>query len=651
MKITQLVLLLISCFPIISQGQTFSREFGSLSQEEVDLKEYALDKDAEAVVIFDIAKSHFPRVENSFDVTFERTTRIKILSEAGIKWAEVEIPFYQEEGLKEIIFDIQAFSYNFEGNQIEKTPLDVSNTYNEKLNEHWMVKKFAIPNVKAGSIIEYRYKIDSPYKFNLRDWEFQWRIPVVHSEYEVHMIPFYEYSWLLQGSNRFDDKVTAVDRTDRQFGSVTFRDKIHRYIMKNVPAFDNEAFITSINDYIIKLDFQLSRINYPNGSALNIMTTWKEMIRSMVGYKDFGKYQNKAEKLASKLLDQKMLEGKTEKEKFEYVLDYVKNNFNWNQTYGYYTTKSASKFVEHKFGNVAEVNLFTIGLLKKAGIEAYPVLISTRSHGKIKYDYPFSHFFNYVVILSNIEGQTILSDATEALGLNNRIPTRCINDKGLIINKEKVEWVGLECLFLSEINTLMEMEIGEENVLTSQITQTSTEYDALASRYNYSGDIQSVREKLEEDGYRIEEESIAIKNLKSKGKPFAIKYQLETKPEVVGNKIYLAPFLKETPSDNPFKQKRRTYPVDMVYPKKRFYETVVKIPEGYQVDFLPKNQKINNELFELNYSVTPTEGKITVQFGYTFKKTLYTSSQYSKVKFYYGEILNKGNEKIVLVKK
>src|SRR5699024_9237017 len=124
-------------------------------------------------------------------------TRIKILSQAGIKWAEIAIPFYEKGGQKEKIYEVVAFAYNLENGNVKKTSLDVSNTYDEKISNYWRIKKFAIPNVQVGSIIEYSYTMKSPYIFNLNDWDFQQRIPVLYSEYQVKMIPFYTYVMVL----------------------------------------------------------------------------------------------------------------------------------------------------------------------------------------------------------------------------------------------------------------------------------------------------------------------------------------------------------------------------------------------------------------------------------------------------------------------
>ncbi len=633
------------------QGQNFSREFGRIGKDEIELKHYSEDKDAEAIVLFDTGKSYFIETGNSFDVVFERTTRIKILSEAGINWAEVEIPFYQEGGIYEKVYDIEAYSYNYENGVINKTPFNVSNTFDEKINNSWNVKKFAIPNVKEGTIVEYRYKVSSQYKFNLRDWEFQWKIPVVHSEYEAKMIPFYEYSFLLQGANKFDSQNSYTDvGASRQFGAITFQDKVYNFTMKNVPAFNSEEFIASINDYIIKLDFQLSKIHQPGGATINIMTTWEDMNMNLLKHKDFGNYIERSEKLALKLLNNESLELNNDKEKFDHVIEYVKRNYNWDKTRGKYASKSPKKFVEEKYGNCADINLFAIGLLQASGIDAKPVLISTRDNGKIKYAYPFTHFFNYVIIQANVDGVNILTDATEILELDDRIPLRCINDRGLIIQKKKTEWIGLESVFPSEIKTNIQIGITSHALLSSSIHKSATEYDASYYRNNYSDDIETIKKSLETIDYLIIDTTIVIQNQLNREEPYILAYKQTSTPEIVNEKIYLSPFLNETISDNPLKQKDRTYPIDLTYPKKRIFKSTIVIPEGNKVEYIPSEQKIDNQLFELTYSTSIVDNQIIILFDYYFKKSIYSSNDYSKIKLYFNEIVKKGNEKIVLSK-
>ncbi len=650
-KLSLLSLLLIIGYASI-KGQNYSTEFGKIGKEEIDLTQYPEDRDAEAVVLFDKGKSRFVSTENSFDIEFQRETRIKILSEAGLKWAEIKIPYYQENQIYEQITEIEAYTYNFEDGELKRTVLSTSNLFVEKVNNYWSQKKLVMPNVKPGSIIEIKYKINSQYLFNLRDWEFQWEIPVVYSEYEVRMIPFYEYTYLFQGAKKFDAQKSYTDNgIQRQFGSINFQDVVNTFIMKNVPAFKDEEFITSLNDYIIKMDFQLSKIHYPNGTSVDIMTTWDEMEKTFLKDGDFGKYIEKSEKLAPKTFDFSTIKDKTDTEKFESIIDYIKTNYSWDKNYSKFASKAPNKFTVEKNGNCADINLFTIALLKTAGIEAYPVLISTRKNGKIAYDYPYSHFFNWVVILAKIGDKKILSDATNVNLINERIPVFCINDKGLVVKEGKVDWVGLECSFASETTTEINVEFGASNKITGKIIKSLTEYFGADYRDLYADNKDLFADHENTDKISVEANSIQFENLNERTKPYVISYSFSANSEVINDKIYIDPFFENVISDNPLKQNKRTYPIDINYPFKKRYKAVITIPDNYAIEFNPEPLKISNQLFELNYS-TETEGnKLIVSFDYYFKSSIYPATDYGKIKYYFTELIKKGNEKIVLAPK
>jgi len=636
---------------VLIPAQNFSNEFGKVGSEEVNYSAYTQDKTAEAVVLFDIGQSYFNRTENGFDVMFERTTRIKVFKEAGIKWANVEIPYYQEGDIFEEIEEIEGWTYNLEDGVLSKIKLNVATCHDEKLNKYWIQKKFALPNVKEGSIIEYHYKIRSQYHFNLRDWEFQWKIPVIYSKYEVKMIPFYQYTWLLQGASKFDSTKSYVSNgMEQQFGPINFKEMVHEYVMKDVPAFKDEEFISNEADYIIKLDFQLSKVIQLNGTEQKILTTWPEMNKDLIKNEDFGGYMRKSEKIASKIFDMERLSQYTSQVKFDSIMNYVKGNYSWNKTNGKLANKSLKTFMTDKNGNAAEVNLFALGLLKAAGVKATPVIVSTRENGKIKYDYPFNHFFNFVIILADIDGKMVLADATENLSLNNRIPVKCINDKGLIVQKDSIHWVSLQTLVPSNKRTKISINLSDSSQ-NAEIETSSTEYDALGFRKDYGANTGSIQKYLIKKGYSIVDSSIVVKNQMNMKEPYILKYKVEDKPEIINEKIYISPFLHETMMENPLKQITRTYPIDMIYPIKRSCYAQINIPEGYKVDFLPVNTRIRNEQFEMDYIISSDEQKINVALVYYFKQSVYQPDEYTKMKYYFTEIVNKGYEKIVFAKK
>lgn len=637
-------------------AQTFSREFGKVGKDDIELNEYALDKEAAALVLFDIGKSYFVETTNGFEVVFERATRIKVFSDAGVKWANVEIPFYGADNIYEKVSDIEAVSYNFENGRLVKTQLDVSKIFEEKINKYWTMKKIAIPNVKAGSVIEYRYKINSQSMFNFRDWEFQWRIPVVYSEYITRMIPFYEYVYILQGASKFDEFESYVDKglarnfgARAGYGSTGVNDMVYKFVMKDLPAFGDEEFISSINDYIVKIDFQLSKIHRMDGSKTEIMSTWDELIKELLKHEDFGKWITKATNLSKKIPEIQKINQSPLNERFNLVVDYVKANYNWDGFNSKYASKSPNKLLSDKTGNSADLNLLCIGLLKAVGIEAGPVILSTRNHGKIHYDYPFIHFFNYVAILANVEGKLVLSNATDVMAMNNRVPAKCINDRALIVKEGKVEWIEMGSKFVTSTTTFMQMNVSD-SIISVDILKNATEYDALNFRNNYGDKTENIKIKLANSTYNLDEESIKIDNYADKTKPYRMRYRISFKPEQHNNKIYVSPFLHEIIKDNPLKQKERKYPIDMVYHERRSFRATLSLPKAYLVEHIPADLHINNELVEIKYSITKLSDDLQINFDYYFKQAIFEPQEYEKMKQCFEDIIKKGNEKIVLVK-
>lgn len=650
MKTKILLITTFICSVITITGQNLTNKFQTIGKDEITYNSCSFDSEAEAVVFFDYGTSYFVQNQTTgFNLIFERTTRIKILKESGIQFAEIKIPLYRKGSIYEKINEIDAYTYNYEDGRINKIRFDEKNIRTEKVNDSWIVKKIILPDVRVGSIVEYKYQVESEYLFNLRDWEFQWEIPVIESEYVVKMIPFYQYSFLLQGRSKFDYQSSDVSYDmEESFAGVKYRNSIHVYGMKNIPAFKEEEFISSKDDYIIKLDFQLSKIIWPNGTEKDIITTWAMLSKELIKDEDFGIFSNKCRKAASKIIDLNSLQSKSETEKFNEIVSFVKNNFHWNNRYTLYASKSLNNLLNDKLGSSADINLLTIGLLNAVGINAFPLIISTRDNGKIQYNYPFVDFFNSVLIFAEIEGKQTLSDATDLFLSNQSIPSNCINDKGLIIQKEKQDWVNLFSRVASITKNVFKINIKDTKVY-AQTSIQATNYDALYHLKKYGNDIDALKKNLNEKGYSNIDSLVVDKHMDNTNL-FSYKYNIEDKPEILNGKIYIEPFFNEVIKDNPLKLETRTYPIDMIYPKSQYNVAEITIPAGYKIDYLPEASKIENDKFELNYVAMEGNGKVIVSLNYSFKLSVYPETEYKMLKYYFNEIKNKGLEKIVLTK-
>jgi len=634
-------------------AQNYSHTYGEITDYEKQMTSYSKDTTAEAVIIFDSGKSSFNREGEQFTLYFKRHTKIKVLKESYINNANFIIPIYKGQTDEEVIVNFKATTYNVSNGQLVQTKLDKHKLFKETINKYWDNYKFAMPDIKVGSIIEFEYEISSPFKFMLQDWEFQNSIPTIFSEYTVKMIPFYAYQMRLQGANKFDIRNSSEEKgLKKQYHAVQFRDMIHYFAMKDIPAFKDESFISSRDNYIIKLDFQLSQIHMYEGGTINVLSTWKELVKDLEKNVNFGTYVKKSKNKFKKIAEATNILSKDDTEKMNFAINHIKQNFNWNNYHGKYAQKKIKLFLKEKTGNDAQLNLFLVGALKALDLEAYPVIISTRNNGKIIRTYPFLDPFNYVLAYANINGKWKLLDATDTYCPNDKIPTKCINDIGLVINKkEDVKWIKIRRHEIALIQTKILSELSNDlDSLIGNFEVVSKGYSAMSIRKRYRNKTEKLEEQLVEDGLELLD-SITTENYENVDKPYIIKHKSSCLTEHIADKTFIHPFFYDVMQDNPLKQKIRTYPVDMVYPKSKAYINEITIPENYKVEKIPENFFFNNELFLIQYNCEVKDGVIKTSASYQFKKAIYATKDYSKIKNYFDLIIEKLNQKIVLSEK
>lgn len=650
-KINITLLSILAAF--LSFGQQYSTEFGKIAKDEYLLKTYEKDPDVEAVILFDVGESFFEySYEEGFNIQFTRTKRIKILNEAGLDFANITIPYYVDGyGRTEKIREIEAYVYNLkDGYQPTRVELQQSAIFDEQLSKYYRAKKFALPDVKPGSIIEYKYVLWTPFHFNLPDWEFQDKIPTVYSKYTVKMIPFYEYVYLLQGGT-LDEKDSYVQKgLDRSVRGISYQDYVHTFVKKDVPAFKDESFISTRQDYIVKIDFQLAKVRQLNGAISDIMTTWPELIKEHLDYENFGKYINQAQKYAEKeLIPTLPLTGLSDLDKTKLIIEKIKADYTWNNNYGRYATQNLKSFLSSKNGSAADINLFALGVLKAAGIQADPLILSTRDHGKISSYHPFNHFFNYVIVLVETDGNLLLTDATEPLLSYDRIPPYCINDMGLVVKKTQEEnWINLNTVGIGSQSYSITLKPHADAMSAEYvIIQQNRDFLAYREKQKYGDNLEKMEAELEKNEY-FQVDKIQSKNYEKNSLPYIISHAGTVNLESLQGKLVIKPFLDIPISRNPFKQNERSYPVDFIYRQKYDFSCNLMIPEGYVLEFVPNNEQFSDELMDFTYQITQNQGFLAVQSSYALKNPFILPEHYHTIKNHFDLLLQKLNESIVL---
>ena len=344
----------------------------------------------------------------------------------------------------------------------------------------------------------------------------------------------------------------------------------------------------------------------------------------------------------------------TQDDKIDAILKHVKATVKWNDYYGYSCNEGVKKAYKDKTGNVAEINLMLTAMLRYAGLNANPVLVSTRSNGIAIF--PNRTAFNYVIAaVENGSGYTLL-DASDIYSTPNVLPLRTLNWFGRLIRKDGSSMeIDLMPSRASNDATTMMYAIDETGAVTGKLRRQQDTHNALLFRNSYKNMKEDAYiEKLENENNKIEIQEYTRTNEKELNLPVveSLNFKGTNFSEIIGGKIYIKPLLSFAGSQNPFKQENREYPIDFGFPFMDKYVVNVTIPDGYTVEQIPEplNISIENGAAIFKYSSTVSGNTIQLMVINQLNAPIVPASYYTTLKDYYQKLTDKQNEKIVLSK-
>lgn len=647
-----------------------SYELGKVTVAELEEKEHPMEKDAEAAVLFDIGKTFFEfDINKGFKLVTEVTTKIKVYKKEGYSFADISVPIYVGDSEKETVNFSKAFTYNLVNGKIEKTKMKSDGEFTEKVNKYWSVVKISLPNVREGSIIEYKYELTSPFLSNLPEWYFQKSIPVNFSKYETIIPEYLVYNPRIKGyvlpkvttsskSTRYnytekERSGLTVSKTSFSYENIEYKESITTYILDTSPSMKDEDFVSNIKDYTAGVSHELSIIKYPNSPIKTLSYSWEDVCKNIYDNENFGSELKKTGYFESDI--EQLLQGKnTREEKIVTLLEYVKKQVKWNNFNGIFCDDGVKTAYKNRTGNVAEINLMLVSMLRHAGIEANPILVSTKSNGIPLF--PSRTAFNYVICAVEIPDGIIMLDATDMNSGLNIMPTRVLNWQGRLIRKEGSSvFVDLRPSFVSKENTLGLLSIDIEGNVSGKLRTQYFDYNAYRFRNNYiNQNKENYLESLEKKLGQIEIDDYLVTNENLLSKPVLEEFSFKHSDliEVIGDKMYFSPLLFYSLTENPFKVEKRDYPIDFVYPQEDKYTITINLPDGYSVESVPQNTvfAIENSLLVYKFNLIATEGKIQMGATLTINESLITPNYYNDLKDFFKRVVENQSEKIVLKK-
>ena len=649
-----------------------SIKFGKISETDLRNRTYPIDTGARAVVLADIGTTKVVgNSKASVSLEFKKHKRIHILKKSGYDLATIEIDLYKEDELEEQIKDLRAATYNLENGKLVETKVNEKTAlFKERIDGNRIKMKLTFPNVKEGSIIEYEYRIISDYLFNLQPWLFQSSIPHLWSQYTVAIPEFLDYMLVEYGDlpyyakdqkdkdgqyfiNVTKDAYRGVQVTDRYDFSCAVAE--FRWAMKDVRAFDEEPFLSSARNHMARLEFQLAGY-LPPFMEKKIMTTWPDMSKDMLERSDFGaQLTNPNNEFWAADLLKDIPQGVTQTQKAQNIYNYVRDNFKCTSHNQLFMDEPINKIVSKRSGGVAEINLVLTCLLRKAGLQADPVILSTRWHGYVNNSYPIARPFNYVICRVNADGKDVLLDASRPNFGFGRLHHECYNGPARVMNNAAT-LIQLKTDQLTEKKQTTIFIHNDPNGKWSGYVKKLYGYfdsDEIRQTIAADGMVGMQKQITDEYGNELKVDSLGVDSLLRIGDPVSAHFIIRSTSES-SDIIYISPVLGERFKQNPFKAANRKYPIDLPYKQKQTYTINMEIPRGYIVDEMPKpvtlrlNAK-NDALFE--YRISESAGAITMTYNLDINRTQFAPEEYNMLREFFANLVSKLEEQIVFKNK
>lgn len=634
------------CFSTINAQKS---EFGEVTQEDLLQEVYSDDPDAVAAILYRNQNTYYNSNAAGVFLNTEIFERTKIYKKEGFDYSIQTINLYNGRSDKEKLRNLKAFTYNLVDGEIIKTELSEDQVFETELTYSFIQIKFAMPNIKVGSIIELRYEIISPFIWNIDEFRFQTSIPIKKIEAEIRTPKGYVFKQNIKGYITINS--TKIIKRDHRIGNMM---NITSFALENVPALKEENYVDNIANYRAGIQFELVSVEIPGTPFRSFAKSWEDVAKSIGGASDY-KIELAKAKFFKDALDSLITDKSNQLKVAEKILDYVKDITEWNGVDGKYFQYGFKKTLKDKKGNTADINLLLVAMLRYAGFNANPVVISTKDNS-IPF-FPTLERLNYVIVHVEIDGSSIYMDATDEFSDINLLPIKDYNWGGVLVDNENMRWEKIYKITppISKNIYDIEAKISEVGELLGHFRSRLTNHSAYNFRINFKNKIKETQvEEREKKFLNVEINEYEVENAETnKGNlNESFDFQYDNGIDLIGEKIFFSPLLFLKMDENPFKLEKREFPIDFGFPFQNRYMINIIFPEGYSVEFTPENKSIvlPDDLGKFNYLLAYEKNNIKLSVYFEINSAIIQAEKYLVLKNFFQEIITKSSEQIVLIK-
>ena len=583
---------LVLLFVLALSARTFAfDDWRPISPEELKMTSEPQAPGAPAIILW----RQVDRDDRGLTAHERNYIRIKILTEEGRKYADVEIPFDKSDGNNVVSIKARTISpdgsiTNFDGKVFEKSIVKAKGF-------KVMAKTFTLPNVQVGSIIEYSYTVDlSEYViFNshwiLSDELFTKAASFSLKPYTSDYSPVgVRWSWHLLPAGA-DQPKEAPDHVIRM--------QVH-----DVPAFRTEDYMPPENELKSRVDFTYSDEAFEKDPAV----FWKkrgkklnEQVESFIGKR----------KAMEQAVAQIVSPSDSQEVKLQKI--YARVQQIRNTTYEVQKTEQEQKREKQKdasnvediwkkgYGNGRQLTWLFLALARAAGFEAYGVWAADRQNYFFNPNTMDPNTLDANVVLVKLNGKELYFDPGAAYTPYGMLGWAETGVQGLRLDKEGGSWVRTKLPESSEsrIERNAILNLSDTGELEGKLTISFVGLEAMQRRVEERNQDDSERRKYLEDEAKEYIPAASEIDLSNKpdwsnsSSPLVAEYTVRIPGWVsgAGRRAMMPVGIFSASEKRVFEHAERVHPIYFQYPFEKNDDVTIALPVGWQVSSLPPAKK------------------------------------------------------------
>jgi hypothetical protein len=572
--------------------------------------------------------------------------RIKILTEEGRKYADVEIPFLKGHG---DIKGIQARTLrpdgsivNFDGKVYEKMIVKAKGV-------KFLAKTFTLSEVQPGSIIEYRYtrNFEEGYIFDSQ-WLLSEELFTRHAKFS------------LRRSNRLAVKWSWPNGLPEGTNPPKEDHGVVRLETENVPAFQVEDYMPPQNEMKFRVAFA-----YGNEEK-DPDKFWKDQGKQL--FWGIERFCDKR-KAMDQALSQIVLPGDPPEAKLQKIyarVQQIRNtSFEREKTEQERKrektkdTESVEDVWKHGYGDGWDITWLFMALAQAAGFEASPVLVSTRDE----------HFFNPKLmnlrdlntnlVVVKLNGKDLYLDPGAQFTPYGMLPWSETAAPGLRLDKDGGTWVTTSRPAASDSRTERKatLQLSDSGSLEGKVTLTFTGLSALWRRVEERDEDDTQRKKFLEDEIKeyipvaAEAELTNKPDWKSSAPTLVAEFDVKVPgwAAAAGRRTLLAIGLFGGSEKHLFEHATRVHPIYFSYPYEDLDDVTIDLPPGWQISNLPELKTIDAKVCSYQAQAQNQGGSLHVTRHLMTNVLMVAPKYYGALRYFYQQVRTEDEQQIVLL--